>query len=97
MSNFHILFNFIGRLPTSQRDRAREVVPAQRKGGKQRKKCRKQKYRDYFIEPNGCRSRRPFKMAKCVGAGPGGGSDDGSCVATKIKKRKVKGDDKDAS
>ena len=50
------------------------------------------------------RSRRPFKMAKCVSASPnddsntdnvslgasGAGDDDDVCVATKSKKRKIK-------
>ena len=38
-----------------------------KKGRKRSKKCKKQKYRDYFIEEHGCRSKRPYKMAKCVG------------------------------
>ena len=37
--------------------------------GKRRKKCKKQRYRDYFIEEHGCRSKKPYKMAKCVGLG----------------------------
>ena len=37
--------------------------------GKRRKKCKKQRYRDYFIEEHGCRSKKPYKMAKCVGSG----------------------------
>ena len=30
--------------------------------------CRKEKYRDYYIEPNGCRSVKPYKMSNCVGS-----------------------------
>ena len=48
-------------------------------------KCKKQRYRDYFIE-GGCRSRKPFKMARCVA--PTSGSM--TCTATRVKKRKIK-------
>merc|ERR550539_2328874 len=75
------------RPPQSQRDRARKGKKSMKRGNSRRgrgKKCRKQRYRDYYIEPNGCRSKKSFKMAKCVGTG------DGSCVANKTKKRKIK-------
>ena len=55
--------------------------------GKRRKKCKKQRYRDYFIEEHGCRSKKPYKMAKCVGPE---GSDSDQCVPTRIKTRKIK-------
>ena len=58
-------------MPTSQRDRAAVVNDDDEEestglrrpapggvgvgGNKGGKKCKKQKYRDYFIEPNGCR------------------------------------------
>ena len=57
-----------------------------KKGRKRSKKCKKQKYRDYFIEEHGCRSKRPYKMAKCVGQG----DNSDTCVPTKIKTRKIK-------
>lgn len=44
--------------------------------------CRKEQVREYYSE-NGCRSRKPLKMAKCVG---GCGS---CCQARKSKRRKV--------
>merc|ERR1711974_419907 len=53
-------------------------------GKKKTRKCTKQRYRDYFIESDGCRSKRPYKMAKCVG---GGGN---SCVANKTILRKIR-------
>jgi hypothetical protein len=58
-------------------------------GRKRSKKCKKQKYRDYFIEEHGCRSKRPYKMAKCVGPDTSE-SGNTSCVPTKIKTRKIK-------
>lgn len=78
------------RPPTSQRDRgSRDRTKKGNNGGqKRRKKCRKQKYRDYFIEEHGCRSKRPHKMAKCLG--PDGNVNSDVCVATKIKTRRVK-------
>jgi len=30
--------------------------------------CRKEKYRDYYIQTDGCRSVKPYKMAKCLGS-----------------------------
>ncbi|XP_049820372.1 protein slit isoform X3 [Aethina tumida] len=45
--------------------------------------CRKEQVREYYSE-NGCRSRKPLKMAKCVG---GCGS---CCQARKSKRRKVR-------
>lgn len=75
------------RPPQSQRDRARKGKKSKKRGNSRRgrgKKCRKQRYRDYYIEPNGCRSKKSFKMAKCVGSG----SD--SCVANKTKMRRIK-------
>merc|ERR1740122_527014 len=53
------------------------------------KNAKKQKYRDYFIEEHGCRSKRPYKMAKCVGPDTSE-SGNTSCVPTKIKTRKIK-------
>merc|ERR1719266_2003644 len=61
----------------------KETEPGNSRRGRG-KKCRKQRYRDYYIEPNGCRSKKSFKMAKCVGSG----SD--SCVANKTKMRRIK-------
>ena len=79
----------------SQRDKEsspkRQRNRKNRKGGKGRrgrnKKCKKQKYRDYYIEEHGCRSKRPYKMAKCV-ANADAAPD--ACVPTKIKTRKIK-------
>ena len=83
----------------SQRDKESSSTPSQsrkrnrknRKGGKgnrrRNKKCKKQKYRDYYIEEHGCRSKRPYKMAKCVASE---GSAPDACVPTKIKTRKIK-------
>lgn len=71
-------------------NRGRQRNRKQRKGGKGRrrnKKCKKQKYRDYYIEEHGCRSKRPYKMAKCV-ANADAAPD--ACVPTKIKTRKIK-------
>lgn len=50
------------------------------------KKCRKEKYRDYYIEPDGCRSVKPYKMSNCVG----GGRNPNSCSAIKTKPRAVR-------
>lgn len=44
--------------------------------------CKKEKYRDYYIDPDGCRSVKPYKMASCVG------SD--KCGAVKSRKRDVR-------
>ena len=82
----------------SQRDKAEDRKQQRsrsrgRNGGRNRnnrkrsKKCKKQKYRDYFMEEHGCRSKRPYKMAKCVG---GPNTDSNLCVPTKIKTRKIK-------
>ena len=76
----------------SQRDKGvneerRSKKRNRNKGRKRSKKCKKQKYRDYFIEEHGCRSKRPYKMAKCVGPD---NSDSDTCVPTKIKTRKIK-------
>lgn len=46
------------------------------------KKCRKEKYRDYYIEPDGCRSVKPYKMSNCVGTN--------RCGATKTRARAVR-------
>lgn len=80
----------------SQRDkgvneerRERNKNRQRNKGRKRSKKCKKQKYRDYFIEEHGCRSKRPYKMAKCVGPDTSE-SGNTSCVPTKIKTRKIK-------
>ena len=68
----------------SQRDKANTEEPKKRPRNNKRskKKCKKQKYRDYFIEEHGCRSKRPYKMAKCVGPD--------NCGPTKIKTRKIR-------
>lgn len=86
-------------MPGSQRDKAATTTPGKPEGGgrnrerngnrergqkKKNKKCKKQKYRDYFIEEHGCRSKRPYKMAKCLSEG------NDECVATKVKTRKIK-------
>ena len=78
-------FCHVRRHGGQQRDRGRSRSQQRRR--KVSKKCKKQRYRDYYIEPNGCRSRKPFKMARCVGGSPG---DPDSCVANKTKKRKIK-------
>ena len=115
--------NALPERPSSvQRDRGKESGKNRRKKKKSRK-CTKQRFRDYFIESDGCRliialnntggpaghhrlsnvsigfkvalhslihhnadyqhishrSKRPYKMAKCVG---GGGN---SCVANKVQ------------
>jgi hypothetical protein len=51
----------------------------------QHKSCRKQKFRDFYIEANGCRSKRPYNMAKCI-------SDNAntSCVAKKSDMRTIR-------
>ena len=60
-------------------------------GSRKKKRCKKQKFRDYFIEPNGCRSKRPYKMARCMdGSGGSGGGGAPSCVANKTKMRKIR-------
>nr|XP_022908749.1 protein slit [Onthophagus taurus] len=46
--------------------------------------CRKEQVREYYSE-NGCRSRKPLKMAKCVG-----GCGVSCCHARKSKRRKVR-------
>jgi len=46
------------------------------------KKCRKEKYKDYYIEPNGCRSVKPYKISNCVG--------DKSCGPTKTKDKAIR-------
>ncbi|XP_060527309.1 protein slit isoform X2 [Cylas formicarius] len=48
--------------------------------------CRKEQVREYYSE-NGCRSRKPLKMSKCVGAC---GASSGCCHARKSKRRKVR-------
>eukprot|EP00096_Caligus_rogercresseyi_P013821 TRINITY_DN6421_c0_g1_i2.p1 TRINITY_DN6421_c0_g1~~TRINITY_DN6421_c0_g1_i2.p1 ORF type:complete len:1396 (-),score=344.95 TRINITY_DN6421_c0_g1_i2:865-5052(-) len=79
--------NFTGhfcqtRASKSQRDREhrRKKDRSRRKNSK---KCRKQKYNDYFIQKDGCRSKRPYKMVKCLG-------DESTCGPTKVKRRKIK-------
>lgn len=63
-----------------------------RSGGNKRqqanKKCKKQRYRDYYIEEHGCRSKRPYKMAKCVASD--GSTDSNNCVPTRVKTRKIR-------
>lgn len=71
------------------RGRGGERKKSGRNDNKRRsKKCKKQKYRDYYIEEHGCRSKRPYKMAKCLG--PDGSTESDECVPTKIKTRKIK-------
>ena len=70
------------------RTRSRNGQGKNRNNRKRSKKCKKQKYRDYFIEEHGCRSKRPYKMAKCVG--PDGSTDSNICGPTKIKTRKIR-------
>lgn len=75
----------------SQRDKEANPKKQQRRNRKRQrgsKKCKKQKYRDYYIEEHGCRSKRPYKMAKCLG--PNGENNSTECVPTKIKTRKIK-------
>ncbi|XP_046386290.1 protein slit isoform X2 [Ischnura elegans] len=50
--------------------------------------CRKEQTREYYAE-NGCRSRKPVKMARCEGS-CGGGSSGGCCRPRKTKRRKVR-------
>jgi hypothetical protein len=90
-----MFLKFAERMPGSQRDRESTRSGSRknhnRSGGSGRggkKKCRKQKYRDYFIEEHGCRSKKAYKMARCLG--PEGNEDSVVCVPTKIKTRKVK-------
>lgn len=45
--------------------------------------CRKEQVREYYSE-NGCRSRKPLKMAKCIGS-----CGSSCCHARKSKRRKV--------
>lgn len=47
--------------------------------------CHKKQTREYFSE-NGCRSRKPIRMAQCDGVCPHGGS---CCRPRKTKRRKV--------
>ena len=98
--SIYILLHETERPSSVQRDRGKESGKSRRKKKKTRK-CTKQRFRDYFIESDGCRfifllkgvtfksisftnqyisrrSKRPYKMAKCVG---GGGN---SCVANKV-------------
>lgn len=62
-----------------QRKRGRSWQSRQRPTSK---KCRKEKYRDYYIEPDGCRSVKPYKMSNCVG--------EKSCGPTKTKDRAIR-------
>jgi len=48
--------------------------------------CRKQHIREYYSE-NGCRSRRPVKLAKCWGS-----CGNSCCLPRKTKRRKVRRD-----
>ncbi|XP_065344323.1 protein slit [Cloeon dipterum] len=47
--------------------------------------CRKEQSLDYYVE-NGCRSRKPLRLARCEG----GGCDGGCCRPRKSKRRKVR-------
>ena len=60
------------------RKRGRNLKSRQQVSGE----CKKEKYRDYYIDPEGCRSVKPYKMASCVG------SD--KCGAVKSRKRAVR-------
>jgi len=46
--------------------------------------CRKEHTREYYSE-NGCRSRRPVKLAKCWGS-----CGNSCCLPRKTKRRKVR-------
>ena len=74
------------RAGSSSRRRSKSSGRKHKNHQKSSKRCKKQRYRDYFIE-GGCRSRKPFKMARCVSSSSGSG---GSCAATRVKKRKIK-------
>lgn len=76
---------FKGQLCNEKKERKRYRSRArsqQRKVSKKRKNCRKEKYRDYYIESDGCRSIKPYKMSNCVGGD--------ICGAVKMKKRNVR-------
>jgi slit 2 len=63
--------------------------------------CRKEQSRDYYVE-NGCRSRKPLKLARCEGACPSaavtatpvgaapGAAPGGCCRVRKSKRRRVR-------
>lgn len=51
--------------------------------------CRKEQVREHYAE-KGCRSRKPLKMAKCVGGCAPPGSSSTCCTARKSKRRKVR-------
>jgi slit 2 len=52
--------------------------------------CRKEQSRDYYVE-NGCRSRKPLKLARCEGACPSGAAPaPGCCRVRKSKRRRVR-------
>ena len=70
-----------------KRESGRKRNKNRKSGSRRNKKCKKQRYRDYFIEEHGCRSKKPYKMAKCVGPE---GSDSDQCGPTRIKTRKIK-------
>jgi slit protein 2 len=72
-----------GRFCENKRQRKRGRSQRQQQASK---KCRKEKYRDYYIEPDGCRSVKPYKMSNCVG----GGRNADSCAAIKTKPRAVR-------
>jgi len=57
-------------------------TPKSRGRTSKKSRCRKEKYRDYYIEPNGCRSVKPYKMANCVGGD--------ACGSTRSKTRSVR-------
>ena len=69
---------------TRKRGRNLKSRPRQQSsaGGGGKENCRKEKYRDYYIQPDGCRSVKPYKMASCVG------SD--KCAAVKSRPRAVR-------
>ena len=72
--------------PKPERQNRQNRKNRNRSGKRGKKKCKKQRYRDYFIEEHGCRSKKPYKMAKCVGPA----DEPDSCVPTRIKTRKIK-------
>merc|ERR1711915_1041190 len=68
-----------GRFCENKRQRKRGRSQRQQQASK---KCRKEKYRDYYIQPDGCRSVKPYKMSNCVGTS--------KCGATKTRSRAVR-------